>query len=401
MYIPLSIQKLYCTRWQLGLISIVTILIALLTSANAHAAKTFSFGEDQSVSVDLGIRASYTNADIPSSSGISRSSDFNFDSIRLGSSVSLNKYLKGRLSVQKDPDDYVRVLDAYVQLEFLDALNIWAGRILPPSDRANLDGSYYLNTWSYPGKVSQYPARFLGYDNGGVVWGRLFDKHLTYSVGAFEGHNHFHGASNTDGHWLYAGRLQMDFCDTALDPAYYTSSTYYGDKDVFSVGIASMYQKNGVGTANVKGDYLAWNIDALMEKKIANAGTVTLEAAYYNYDTHNTSDNTGLNAGLTDNVGSIRQGRSYLAGLAFLLPQSVVWGKLQPYFRFQKFDQDSTPAGGRSAPAVMAAISKQYDLGINYIIDGHNTRVSATYTRNQSSGAEDLDKFVVGLQLQF
>ncbi len=374
---------------------------ALLTSANAYAAKTFNFGEDKSVSIDLGIRYSYTNMETVSPDGISHSSDFNFDSVRLGGSVSLNKYLKGRLSIQQDAGGYVRVLDAYVQLEFLDEFNIWAGRILPPSDRANLDGAYYLNTWSYPGKVSQYPARFLGYDNGGMAWGRLFDKHLTYSAGVFEGHNHFNGASNLNGNLLYAGRLQMDFWDTALDPAYYTSSTYYGDKDVFSVGIASMYQKNGVGTASAKGDYLAWNIDALIEKKITNAGTLTLEGAYYDYDTNNTSDNTGLNSGLTDNVGGIKQGRSYLAGVAFLFPQPVAWGKLQPYFRFQKFDQDSTPAGGNSAPAVMAAISKQYDLGINYIIDGHNTRVSATYTRNQSSGTEDLDKFVVGLQLQF
>ena len=387
--------------WTSCLLATGVILAALLNSASAYAAKTVSFGEDKSLSIDLGVRTSYTNSEVASSNGISHTSDFNFDSIRLGSSATFNKYIKGRLSIQKDPNDFIRVMDAYVQLEFLDEFNIWAGRILPPSDRANLDGAYYLNTWSYPGMVSQYPAKFLGYDNGGVVWGRLFDKHLTYSAGVLEGHNNFRGASNMNGHLLYAGRLQMDFWDTALDPAYYTSSTYYGDKDVFSVSIASMYQANGVGTASAKGDYQAWNIDALIEKKIANAGTVTLEGAYYDYDTNNTSDNTGLNSGLTDNVGGIRQGHSYLAGLAFLFPQPVIWGKFQPYFRFQKFDQDNTPAGGSSAPAVMAAISKQYDLGINYIIDGHKTRVSATYTSNQFSGAEDLDKFVLGLQLQF
>jgi hypothetical protein len=377
------------------------ILISFLTSANAYAAKIFSFGEDRSVSIDLGLRTSYTNADISTPDGISHSSDFNFDSILLGSSASFNKYIKGRLSIQKDSNDFVRVKDAYVQLEFLDEFNVWAGRILPPSDRANLDGPYYLNTWSYPGMVSQYPAKFLGYDNGGLVWGRLFDKRLTYSAGAFEGHNNFRGASNENGNLLYAGRLQMDLWDTALDPAYYTSSTYYGDKEVLSVGIALMYQSDAVGTGIVRGDYQAWNIDALLEKKLTNIGTVTFEGAYYNYDTNNTSDNTGLNSGLTDNVGGIRQGQAYLGGVAFLFPQTLVWGKFQPYYRFQKFDQDNTPTEGGNVPVVMASISKQYDLGVNYIIDGHKARVSAVYTRNQATGTKDLDKFVMGLQLQF
>ncbi len=34
----------------------------------------------------------------------------------------------------------VEVLDAIARFEFSDELNIWAGRFLPPSDRANLHG---------------------------------------------------------------------------------------------------------------------------------------------------------------------------------------------------------------------------------------------------------------------
>jgi len=40
------------------------------------------------------------------------------------------------------------VLDAIARFEFSDELNIWAGRFLPPSDRANLHGPYYANEWS-------------------------------------------------------------------------------------------------------------------------------------------------------------------------------------------------------------------------------------------------------------
>src|SRR5690349_24201303 len=36
---------------------------------------------------------------------------------------------------------------AVAQFSFSDKFNIWAGRFLPPSDRANLYGPYYSNHW--------------------------------------------------------------------------------------------------------------------------------------------------------------------------------------------------------------------------------------------------------------
>ena len=65
------------------------------------------------------------------------------------------------------------MLDAYGQLEFSESFNIWAGRLLPPSDRANLAGSYYANAWQFPGVVSQYPQIFAGRDTGVTVIGLL------------------------------------------------------------------------------------------------------------------------------------------------------------------------------------------------------------------------------------
>lgn len=371
--------------------SVVAVICALSATA-AHAGATISFGEDKSVSVGLGLRTSFTSAEDGSPSGTSRSSDFELDSIRLYVNASLNKYIKGTFNTEKDADDNVKVLDAYAQFEFMDEFNVWAGRMLPPSDRANLDGPYYLNAWAYPGVVSQYPAKFAGRDNGVTVWGKLADKMITYSVGAFEGHNNIAGASSEDDNLLYAGRIQFDFWDKGLDPAYYTSSTYYGSKDVLSVGIAAMYQKDGVGDNVTSGDYAAWNIDALLEKKLSNGGAATLEGAYYDYDTDDTADVApGFGgAGGTDNVGGLSQGNAYLVGAAYLFPDVVGWGKFQPYLRYQKFDNDLTDVD-----------SKQYDYGVNYIIDGHNARISATYTKNETDGADDLDKFVVGLQLQF
>ena len=37
----------------------------------------------------------------------------------------------------------IEVLDAVARLEFSPKFNVWFGRFLPPSDRANLHGPYY------------------------------------------------------------------------------------------------------------------------------------------------------------------------------------------------------------------------------------------------------------------
>jgi len=71
------------------------------------------------------------------------------------------------------------VLDAIARLEFSPKFNIWAGRFLPPSDRANLYGPYYAHHWnvytSGEGVQDGYPFMEVGRDNGVAYWGQ-FDK---------------------------------------------------------------------------------------------------------------------------------------------------------------------------------------------------------------------------------
>ncbi len=363
--------------------------VACLSAGTAYAGATINIGPDQSVSVGFGMRTSYAHTD----DGSTTSNDFSLDSARLFTSASLTKQIKGTLNFEKGDNDSVKVLDAIAQFELSEGLNIWAGRMLPPSDRANLDGPYYLSTWSYPGVVSQYPARFAGRDDGVTVWGKLADKKLIYAVGAYRGHNRIAGASNEDGkNLLYAGRIQYDFWDPEPNPAYYTSSTYYGGAEVLALGIAGMYQADGVGTSAVKGDYSGYSVDGLLEHKLQGDGVVDVEAAYYHYDTGGVADVApGFgDASSTANVGGISQGKGWLAGAAFLIPAQVGWGKFQPYLRYQKFDNDL--AGTKT---------KTTNLGVNYVIKGHNARISADYAKTQVTDAADSKVFTLGLQLQF
>jgi hypothetical protein len=362
----------------------------LLPVAPAHAGATMDFGDGESISVGLGLRTSFTSQSNGAPNG-SRSADFSLDSVRLYINGSLNDNIKATFNTERASDGTIDVLDGYAQFEFMNEFNIWVGRMLPPSDRANLDGPYFLNTWLYPGLVSQYPAKFAGRDDGATVWGKLFEKKLVYSAGVFEGHNRYAGASNQGDDPLIAGRLAYNFLDAEPDPAYYTSSTYYGSVDVLTLAFAAQYEANGVGSATKRGDYTGWNMDLLFEKKLP-FGVVTLEGAYYNYDTQGVKDVSPAFGGAssTANVGGITQGDGFLIGTAYLVPGKVGWGQFQPFFRYQSFNND-----------LSHLTANQYDLGVNYIIKGHNARVSLDFSQNTGGGVPDYDRIIAGIQLQF
>jgi hypothetical protein len=376
------------------LLAVAAATAISVPAMQAQAGGTINFGDDKSITIGLGMRTSFTSEEDSAPNGTSRSKDFNLDSIRLYTSASLNKYIKGTFNTEKNADDTVKMIDAIAQFEFMPEFNLWAGQMLPPSDRANLDGPYYLSAWSYPGVVSQYQNKNTGRDVGVTAWGKLLDKHLVYSVGTYEGnHASSFAGSDTDPNrsdaLMYAGRLQYDFWSAGLDPAYYTSSTYYG-KDVLSVALVGMYQKDAVGNNSVKDDYLAYNVDAVLEK-VFTAGVLNLEGAAYKYDFSNAAVIAGTST--TNGVSSspVKAGKAYLGQAAWMFPDVVGWGKFQPYVRYQKFIGD----GSASLDV------KEYDLGLNYIIDAHNARLSAVYTNNKTETFDTVNKFTVGLQLQF
>lgn len=368
----------------------LAVAAAVMPGTGARAGAVVNFGDDESLSIGLGIRTSFTAQQYGAPNGKSWSNDFNLDSVRLYISGSLNKYLKATFDTERTSDGNIEVLNGYIQIEPMDELNLWVGRMLPPSDRANLDGPYYLNTWLYP-LVSQYPSKFDGRDDGATVWGKLADKKLVYSIGVFQGHDRVMGAANQSDNPLIAGRVAYNFWDPEPNPAYFESSTYYGAVDVLTLAFAGMHQTDGVGTIAHRGDYNAWNVDGLLEKKLDDAGVVTLEGAYYQYDTGGVTDvATNFDgAGPYDNVGGLTQGTAYLIGADYLFPGKVGWGRFQPALRFQEFDADKTDSS-----------TKQYDIGVNYVIDGHNARFTLDYAHSETTGSHDGNEIVAGFQVQ-
>jgi Phosphate-selective porin O and P len=365
---------------------LVSLAVAsALSSMSASAGGTISFGEDKSVSIGFGMRGSFSSVEDAAPNKKSRSQDFSLDSARIFLSGSLNKNIKGMFNTEKDiAGEGFQVIDANVQIAVIPELTIWAGRFLSPSDRANLAGPYYsLGGGYWSGIASRYGFNggYIGRDDGVAAVGNLLDGKLGYSFGAFEGNTAFKIAPVTVGSrtgsdgLMYAGRLQYDFWDA--EPGYYGTGNYLGGKDILAVGIAGRTQKAGSVSATDTGDYKSYSVDFLLEKKDVGPGAVSLEAAYYDYD--------------TDDVFKSEQGKAYSAGAGYIFSDKVGWGQFQPFVRYQKFDSD----------AATNDTTKKYDLGVNYIIEGYNAQIAAVYSDTKVSGLSSTNAFTVALQMQF
>lgn len=388
---------------KMRLLSLAVFATTGLAANTANAGATITFGEDKSITAGFGFITSYSSVENAAPNGSDRSNDFALNSARLYLSGSLNKYIKGMLNTERTGGGTdlngsganVEVIDANVQLQITPEVAVWAGRFLPPSDRANMAGPYYSSGggggyWANISSRYGWNGGVIGRDEGVAVVSSLLDDHLAISLGAFEGDNIFrfsgvNALSETAGRKdrpMYAGRVQYAFWDS--EPGYYGTGNYFGAKDILTVGISGKQKSDGaVRTGGVVGDYTNVSIDVLMEKKNVGPGTLSLEAAYYDYD--------------TDKVFLAEQGKAYYVGTGYLFNQQVGWGKFMPFARYQEFDADTNVK------------TERVDIGVNYVIAPYNALISAEYQQTDisGSGATTLanrgknDAILVSMQFQF
>jgi hypothetical protein len=357
-----------------------------LPAMSANAGATISFGEDKSITAGFGFITSYKSVEDAAANGNDRSNDFSLDSARLYLSGSLNKYIKGMLNTERSGGGQGNweVIDANVQLQMTPEIAIWAGRFLSPSDRANMAGPYYSVGGGYWANISSrygWNGGVIGRDEGVALVGSAMDDKIGYSFGVFEGDNIFRfsgvGAlsesAGDEDNLMYAGRLQVAFWDA--EPGYYGTGNYFGAKDILTVGIAGRQKSDGAVSATAVGDYSSYSVDFLLEKTGVGPGTVSLEAAYYDYD--------------TDKVFLAEEGDAYYVGAAYLFDKPVGWGKFMPFVRYQEFDADNNVK------------TERLDVGVNYVMEPYNALITAQYQDTDVTGASSTDAFLVSMQFQF
>ncbi len=367
------------------------LVTAASISSPAMAGKKFELDDSRWISLGAGMRVGVTSADDSAPDG-SRGTDFALQSVRLYVNGQVHDNVTFTFNTEKIDGQSVDVLDGFVQYSFSPYVNVMAGRMLTPADRIEMNGPYYGLNWNqytqplFPSDQNPVAglAGSFGRDEGVTLWGNA--GKLQYAFGIFDGLN---GLSNTSDELLYAGRFAYNFLNKEDNPAYYTSSTYYGGLgNILTAGISAQSQKGGSGSATQSGDFAGVTLDILSETVLANKNVLTIEGEYKIFD----ADFTGG----TPAAGGFNlfDGDSYFATAAFLFGQKIGSGQFQPYLRYVKNDPDD------------AADSDLTELGLNYVISGHNLRLNANFATGDANisgyaAPTDSDVFSLGAQVQF
>lgn len=404
-------------RWHLKkvllLVGATVALVAGMASAlpSAYAAgKIASDDPDKWISLGLGVKTSFQAVEHGSANGGSYSNRFGIDFQRFYVNGSIHKYLKFEVNTEcfncpssingagGNPNSFggnstIGLLDAIGKFEFTPKVNLWVGRLLMPGERGELNGPFYMsvydgfktpfNSADFSGNFGKGGAGLYGRDNGAVFWGELNPggKQLQYSLGVFTGLQSSGGGTqgsctgvcgpNQQGNLMYAGRLTFNFLNPEKNPGYYTSGTYYGQAgDILALAVGANYQKDGAGTFAASSDMTAFISDLLFEKVLPNDGVLTINAEYKQYFANYNKSVAFGPSGTTANAATngcfcMFDGHSYTGYALYMFPQMVGIGKFQPYGRYtwiQPIDSSNR---------------RETEAGVNYIIAGHNARISA------------------------
>ncbi|HLY11151.1 MAG TPA: hypothetical protein VKW04_17760 [Planctomycetota bacterium] len=349
------------------------------------------------VHVGGGVRTEYrAMEEIPFGTTKKYTSNFTLDSGRLYTGGKINDIFSVTLNAEFTAAG-ASVLDAICQMKVADSFNIFMGRMLPATDRSNSDGPYYLSSWDFPFLSDGFNAagKLGDRDDGITFWGDV--SNFKYWVGVYEGADH--GAPSVafpnGDRLLYAARVQYNFFDP--EPGYYLQSTYYGDKNILAIGLVANYQ--GGATVEPGGGATSFGnvaVDFLWEQKMAVLmdGTATVEMAYYYFGRHGiAAPPTGGGPAGPFDVGA---GTGFLFSVAYLIPGHLGWGQFQPIFRYQGFDHSPSSANNPVAGDIA-----HYDFGVNYVMMGHNARISFVYTHIDAGNKAQFGEYVVGTQFQF
>ncbi|MFW2373299.1 MAG: porin [Gammaproteobacteria bacterium] len=367
--------------------SLLLSSILAASSAPVLAGGKIVIDDTRWISLGAGVRTSIASVGDSAPDG-SNANNFNLENARLYIAGQATKDFKFYFGTDKMWGEY-GVLDAIIQYEPGKKFNVWMGRMLVPADRIEMNGPFYGLSWGQY-TVPLYPsdndisngangvAGTYGRDEGVTVWGTV--GKFQYAVGLFDGYS---DVANQSDEMMYATRLAYNFFDNEANPGYYTSSTYYGKGgDILTFAISAQYQDDGYGTAAESGSFKGYAIDGIFEKPLANGAAITIEAEFKSFEVSTTAATPDF---------SMFDGDAYFGTFAYLIGSDSPTGQYQPYIRFT----ENSPSIGDS--------SSLTELGVNYIISGHNMRLNLNVTDGDAnaSGSKGTDSTSVLLGMQF
>lgn len=360
----------------------ITLAFSAGYAPHAEAGATFKIDDTKWISIGAGLRTSFSATEKGAANGTQWSNDFNLDNIRLYINGQIFKYLKLEFNTDCQTCNNggeIRVLDAIGKIEYDPMINLWMGRMLVPAERREMNGPFFSAVYDMfrtgtPFEPSDYnvtiqsngnSAGSYGRDDGATIWGAVYENRFQYAVGFFRG---LRNGANQNDNILYAQRFAFNFLDVEKNPGYYTSGTYYGKGgDIFTIGVSNQYQEDGAGTATDPGNFRGTTVDVLYEQNIngGDSGVLTFNGEYKNYGI---SGGYGMAQRQSATPGfDLFEGNAYDISAMYLVPDKVWIGQFQPYLRYVE------------AMPFNSSDRNNWEAGLNYVIDGHNAKLSLVY----------------------
>jgi len=272
--------------------------------------------------------------------------------------------------------------DAWIAWQPSAAFRVQAGRMYVPFTRAfGTESTFALLAVDLPqtqggGRGALFYPSKVGRDDGVVVWGVPWRGRLQYRLGVMEG---VEGEANPSDSLRFSGRLSLNLLDP--ETTWFNRGTYLGEKRILALGIGLDRQADLVLSGVAGSTYRAWTADIFLDHPIGR-GALTIEAAY--------TDAHGLPQGLP--FASLPAGAdtrmAYLQA-GYLLPWLLGPGRIQLYGRTEHvFVSDAADA---SLPRA----------GLNYLVRGHDLKVSADWSRSTRGPRPASNSLTVQAQVAF
>ena len=399
-------------------LAVTTGLIAsLVIAAPAWAGAELKINDESSI--NLGFRAQvlakFIESDLDGDDSFENLTDFQVRRARIRLLGKVNKHISAFLQTELGSGAGgggrdVRMIDAFVKINYNPWAQIVAGINMAPASRQSTTSSGGLMTMDRPGNtyknltwgtraLRSFSTSTVSDTDGGLrgsvdvrdVGVTLFGSgsmsdtsHVKYYLGFYDGIQ-ASGSDKPDRELRTTVRAQLNFGDA--EAGYYNTSTYLGKKKTLAFGVSYDSQDevqvaNGSGllSSGTYGDYSYFSDDAFAEWPVGD-GSLTAEAAFSDLDLD------GANAAALQSEGD---GFYVQAGYFFK-------NNWQPWIEYETWDSKATDRTGDY---------DAYRVGVSYFFKGHNANVKAGFESFNSDinfdGNEDsATAFILGFYVTY
>ncbi len=188
---------------------------------------------------------------------------------------------------------------------------------------------------------------------------------------------------NSLGYYSYQGYVKYEFLDNESNFLPYAVGSYLGTKKVFNIGAGFLSHPNGTVSQGTNGDTITHNVNLLAVDVFYDAPVGSKGASFNFYGVYYAFD-FGPNYKLLGSSDVIATGNIAYFQSGYTLPEFTNKGKLQPY----------VSASVRNMEAFSNSAST-IGLGANWFLSGHNAKLTAEYTINNSALGVNSNKFTL------